>query len=157
MTAIPPRPRVVNAAFWTTIAGAVLLVIGGLQGLTSAFSAFRAVYPMSASDDAVRQVLLIHRAFGAVCIVVGLGLGYLAGRTRSGDYGLRRALLGLSVAFVLVIFVGVLFMPALFASPVLELPLLISVIPIAVGATLLTRPVASAWFDGVDSQDHPDG
>jgi heme A synthase len=143
----PTRPRAVNIAFWVSIAGAVLLVAGGLLGIFRTFGEFRTTFVTSVTDDQVRQILTMHRATGVVYVIVGLVLALLAGRTRKGDTRFRRALVALSVLVVVLLAAAMVFLRI-----VLELPAVLAVIPIAIGATLFTRPSAAAWFGAEQEQ-----
>jgi hypothetical protein len=120
MTATQPRPRALNVAFWLLLAGAVMLMAGGL-------------FAASASIPAV------FRGAGIVCVVAGAMIAFLAGRVRkSGDPRFRRATLALSlVVVVLVSLVAVL--------GVVHILALLSVLPLIVGAMLLSRPAAAGW------------
>ena len=62
----------------------------------------------------------------------------------------RRALVALSVVIVVMLAVATVFLRI-----VLELPAVLAVIPVAVGATLFTRPAVADWFAG--SQERTDG
>jgi heme A synthase len=96
---------------------------------------------VSVTDDQVHQVLTMHRGAGVVYVVVGLALAFLAGRARNGDVRFRRSLVALSVVVVVLLAVVMVLYRI-----VLELPVVLAVIPTAVGATLFTRPAAAAWF-----------
>ena len=52
----PARPTIVNIAFWLVLVGAVLLLSGGLLGLSVAFSAEDAVFGKNTSADAVQTL-----------------------------------------------------------------------------------------------------
>jgi heme A synthase len=101
----------------------------------------------SVTDDQVRQILTMHRGAGVVYVVVGLALALLAGRTRNGDTRFRRALVALSVLVVVLLAAAMVFFRI-----VLEVPAVLAVIPIAIGATLFTRPSAAAWFSTEQEQ-----
>jgi heme A synthase len=145
MTAPPPvpatRPRAVQIAFWTSIAGAVLLFVGGMLAITRSYEQLRAAFASSVTDDQVHQALATHRGAGICYVVTGTVLALLAGRTRNGDPRFRRALVALSVVIVVLLAAATVFMRI-----VLELPAVLAVIPIVVGATLFTRPAAAGWF-----------
>ena len=144
MSALPPappnRPRVVDAAFWLLLAGAVLLVAGGLLAATLSFDTVRAATASSISDAQLHKYLSFHRAVGIGCVIAGGGLGFLAGRTRTGDPRFRRATAGLALAIV--VLVG---LAAVFAG--IHLLALLSLLPIIVGTLMLMRPSAGPWFD----------
>lgn len=154
MTAPPPvpstRPRAVQIAFWTSIAGAVLLFVGGMLAITRTYQQLRGAYAASVTDDQVHQALTMHRGAGVIYVVAGAALALLAGRTRNGDARFRRALVALSVVVVVLLAVATVFLRV-----VLELPAVLAVIPVAVGATLFTRPAAADWF--ASSQERADG
>lgn len=152
MTATPPRPRSVEAAFWLSVTGAVLLIVGGMMGMTRSFGTFRAAYAPSITDAEVQQVLTIHRGIGLLFVLAGATLGYFVGRTRRGDTRIRRAQVGLSIGITVL-----MFLMAIFARFGLELLSLIAVLPIAVSATLLVRPQASAWFEELADKQREGG
>lgn len=139
---IPPqRPTIVNIAFWLVLLGAVLLLAGGLLGVTSAFTTPRSAFADDLSDSAVHSILVMRAGIGAICLLTGMGLSFLAGRTRNGDLRFRRSLVWLSVALVVLVFVL-----ALLAPFAITLPALFGVVPVAIGATLFMRPASSDWF-----------
>ncbi|CDO09506.1 hypothetical protein C1S82_09465 [Mycolicibacterium cosmeticum] len=137
-----PRPRIITVAFWLTMVGAVLLLAGGLVGVSTSLTTPASAFPDSLGEGQAHRILLMHGGVGAVLAVAGLGLSFLAGRTRNGDKRFRRALAALAGGVVFVVF-----LLALFAPYNLELLALIGVVPVAVGATLFTRPAAAAWFE----------
>lgn len=143
MTAAHPRPRIVNAAFWSWLAAAVLLILGGLLALTTRFDTVRHAANPGVTDEQIHSFLAFYRAAGAICILLGAAIGYLAGRTRSGDKRFRRAAIALSLAGAVVIAVGAF-------TQVVTLPSLLAMIALIAGAGLLTRPSAAAWFDAVE-------
>jgi hypothetical protein len=132
------RPRVVEAAFWVLVVGAVLLMVGGLLAATLSFDTVRSATALSISDEQLRNYLSLHRGAGIVCVLAGGGLGFLAGRTRSGDARFRHATIGLALAIIVVVGLA-----AVFAG--IHLLTLLSLLPIIVGMLLLTRPAATAW------------
>ena len=144
MSAPPPvplsRPRIVDTAFWVLLAGAVLLVVGGLLAATLSFDTVRAATAASISNEELRRYLFFHRGAGVGCALAGAGLGFLAGRTRAGDARFRRATIGLALAIV--VLVG---LSAVFAG--IHVLSLLALLPIIVGMLMLTRPAATAWFD----------
>jgi hypothetical protein len=119
MTAPQPRPRVVTAAFWCWVVAAVLLIVGGL--ITASVSALPVVY----------------RGGGVVTVLAGVGMAFLAGRTRSGDTRYRRA--GIALSLVIVVLVAIV---AVLGGAVHVLTLL-GVLPLIAGTVLITRPLAS--------------
>ena len=138
------RPRIVNVAFWLVLVGAVLLLAGGLLGVSTAFSTPRAAFGDQYADGDVRNILVLHGGIGVLCLAVGFALSFLAGRARHGDARFRRALVWLAVAIVVLIF-----LLALLAPFSIELPALFGVVPVALGATLFMRPGAQDWFEDV--------
>jgi hypothetical protein len=124
MTATEPRPRVVTAAFWTLLVGAVLLMTGGLLAATASIPSF-------------------YRGAGIICVLGGATIGYLAGRTRTGDARFRRATL--AVSLVLVVMVSLIA-----AFGVIHILALLSVLPLIVGTLLLSRPGSASWFNPDD-------
>jgi len=127
MTAQPPapsqRPRVVDIGYWTWVAGSALVVGAGLL-----LASTRSEIPLSL------------RGFGALFILGGLALGFLAGRSRNGHAGYRRAALGLAF--------GLIALLALLGVATRGVMWLLVMIVIAVGALLMTRPAARAWYEG---------
>ena len=122
MTATQPRPRALNVAFWLLLVGAVMLICGGLIAATASIPA-------------------IFRGAGIVCVIAGAMIAFLAGRVRkTGDPRFRRATLALS--FVVVVLVSLVA-----ALGIVHILALLSVLPLIVGAMLLSRPAAAAWSD----------
>ncbi len=146
MTAPHERPGIVDVAFWSWLAGAVLLIVGGAGPLLLSFDTVRRSAPGSMSDDALRSWLLLFKGAAVICILLGMAIGYLAGRTRRGDRRFQRAAVALSLAAVVLLAVGA------FLHLVTLLSLL-AVIALIVGAGTVTRPAASAWFDAVEQPE----
>ncbi|AFM15443.1 hypothetical protein Mycch_0625 [Mycolicibacterium chubuense NBB4] len=148
MTASTPppanRPRLVDVAFWCFIAGAVVMIVGGLLAATASYEAARAAIPASVGDDQVRSYLTLYRGLGVGAVVVAGALAFLGGRARRGDARFRLATLGL--AFATVVVVGLFALGVGVAQPLI----LLSLLPILVGAALFTRPAARAWYDRED-------
>ncbi|MGB5113206.1 MAG: hypothetical protein WBO08_16970 [Mycobacterium sp.] len=136
-----PRPAIVNIAFWLVLAGSVLLLAGGLLGLSSAFGTPRDAFAPDLSDSAVRSIVIVRGGISALLLITGLALSFLAGRARNGDLRFRRSVVWMAV--VLVVLVFLLTMMAPFAITPLAL---FGVVPVAIGATLFMRPAASDWF-----------
>jgi hypothetical protein len=109
----------VTAAFWCWVVAAVLLIVGGL--ITASVSALPVVY----------------RGGGVVTVLAGVGMAFLAGRTRSGDTRYRRA--GIALSLVIVVLVAIV---AVLGGAVHVLTLL-GVLPLIAGTVLITRPLAS--------------
>ncbi len=117
----PNRPRTVEAVFWLWLLAAISLVLlGMLMALTRG------------------NLPTLFRGAGILFAVAGLALGYLAGRTRAGNAGLRRAGVGLSLALVVLL--------ALFTLMTGGVLWLIPMILTMVGAVLIMRPAAQDWF-----------
>jgi hypothetical protein len=113
---------VVAVAFWCWVAAAVTLVgLGLLVALSRA------------------NVPFFYRGAGALFVVAGLALGYLAGRAGGGNAALRRAAVGLALALVVLL--------ALFTLMTQGALWLIPMILTMVGAVLMLRPAAQDWFD----------
>jgi ABC-type Fe3+ transport system permease subunit len=143
MTAPEYRPAVVTAAFWFLLAGAVLLLVGGLTTATVSFAMLRQAAPSSYSDETLRNSLTVYRGAGVVVVLAGAGLSWLAARARLRDVRARRATLVLALTIVALIAVAAVF----HLAPV-SIFALMSVLPIFVGIVLLTRPAAAEWFAG---------
>jgi hypothetical protein len=136
-----PRPAIVNIAFWLVLAGSVLLLAGGLLGLSSAFGTPREAFDPDLSDSAVRSIVIVRAGISALLLIAGVLLSFLAGRARNGDLRFRRSVVWLSVVLVVLVFLLTLMAP--FAITPLSL---FGVVPAAIGATLFMRPAASDWF-----------
>lgn len=118
---VPARPRIVETVFWLWLLAAIsLVVLGMLMALT------RGNLPP------------VYRGAGVLFAVAGLGLGYLAGRTRAGNARMRRAGVGLALALVVLL--------ALFTLMTGGVLWLIPMILTMVGAVLVVRPSAQDWF-----------
>lgn len=135
------RPRVVDAAFWCFIAGAVIMIVGGLMSSTATYGAARAAIDATVTDDQVRSYLTVYRVSGMGSVAAAVALAFLAGRARRGDTRFRFATLGLTFAIVVV--VALLAVGVGVAQPLI----LLSLLPVLVGAVLLTRPAARTWYD----------
>jgi len=136
----PARPRLVSVAFWLLLAGAVLLIVGGLIAATVSFDVVRRAFDQSMTDAQVHSFLLIYRATGVGAILTGCGLAFLAGRARRGDARYRRAVIAL--ALVALVILGVIAVVAGVGQPIV----LFGLLPILVAVVLLTRPAVSAWY-----------
>lgn len=143
-----PRPRLVDAAFWVLVVGAVLLLAGGLLAATLGFDTLRKAAAPSVSDRTIRDYLRFHRGAGVVCAVAAVALAALIVRTRAGDPRFRRATMGLGLAIVVLVgLIAVFFGTHVFA--------LLSLLPIIVGTLLLSRPQVAQWFVS-DAEPRPD-
>jgi hypothetical protein len=147
--ATQPRPGIVKAAFWSLLVGAVLLIAGGLLAFTLTFDVVRPMVDSSIANDVVERAVARHHAAGIGCIAAGLLLGFLAGRTRTGDARFRRATIGLGLAITVLVAAASVFTG-------IHLLAVLSLIPIIVGTVLLTRPAATTWFDADDTQEQID-
>ncbi|MFS0898329.1 hypothetical protein [Mycolicibacterium litorale] len=137
----PSRPRVVDIAFWTLIGGAVLLILGGLLAATVSFETARSAIDPEVTNDKVRNYLTVYRGMGIGAVLAGAGLAFVAGRARRGDPKFRRATVALALAIAVVLLM--LAVGAGVGQPMTQL----SLVPIAVGAVLLTRRSAAGWFE----------
>lgn len=147
MTSANPRPRIVDAAFWCWVAAAVLLIFAGLLEITTVkLSDLRHVYAASVPDSAIRSLFDYYRVVATVSAVLGMAIGYLAGRTRRGDKRSRRVTIALSVASVVLVLAAKVLLGGVSLLAVL------AVIPLLLAVVAATRDPASAWFDAVDSQ-----
>ncbi len=127
MTATEPRPRALTTAFWLLVAGAVMLMAGGLVAVTATIPA-------------------VFRGAGVVCILAGAATAFLAGRVRkNGDARFRRATLALTLTVVVLVCVVA-------ALGVVHILALLSVLPLIAGAMLLSRPAAAGWSAGDTSE-----
>lgn len=136
-----PRPALVNIAFWLVLAGSVLLLAGGLLGLSSAIGTPREAFSADLSDSEVRSIVVMRGGVSALLLITGVVLSFLAGRARNGDLRYRRSMVWLSVVLVALVFLLTLLAP--FSVTPLAL---FGVVPVAIGATLFMRPAASDWF-----------
>jgi hypothetical protein len=125
MTAPVPRPRTVNAAFWSWLVAAVLLILGGLLIATT-----------------TSHIPAFFRGAGGLFAVAGFATGYLAGRTRQGDKRFRRATVALSLALSVLL--------TLFALMTMGFIWLVIIVLVVTAATLATRPSAQEWFDSIE-------
>ena len=133
------RPMVVSAATWLLFLGASMLIAGGIYTASVGFDTLRRVAPSSVSDSSVRSYLALYRGTGALFAVSGLGLAFLAMRTRGRDARFRRAVLGLALAIVVLAGGAAVFSGA-------HILALLSLLPIIGGVLLLNRQDAIAWF-----------
>jgi hypothetical protein len=137
----PSRPRVVDIAFWLLVAGAVMLLLGGLLAATVSYETARSAIDSAVSNDGVRDYLTVYRGMGIGSAVVGGALAFIAGRTRRGDPKFRRATVGLALAIAVVLVL--LAAGGGIAQPIV----LLSLVPIAAGTILLTRRSAADWYN----------
>lgn len=142
------RPTAVSVAFWLMLAGAAMLLFGGLLTATVSFGTLRQAAPASVSDQSVRDILRLYRGIGIVFTVAGAGLAMLVVRVGRGDPRSRRAAVALGLALVVVVGIAAV----VGGTHVL---VLLGLLPIIVGALLLSRPAVVAWFGSVDRLADP--
>ncbi|CAM3217142.1 Integral membrane protein [Prescottella defluvii] len=127
-------PRVVSVAYWIWVLSAAAMVLFGLIALTTSTDAIRG----QLGADADTFVWLL-RGVGAVSVIFGLAIGFLAAPVRAGSRRLRTAVVGCSSVFALVAIalsaVGVI-APALLVIPLLLL----------LASVLVYREGAREWF-----------
>ena len=137
----PARPTIVNIAFWLVLVGAVLLLSGGLLGLSVAISAEDGVFGANTPPDTVQTMRTLLGGLSVLWALVGMALSFLSGRTRNGDLRFRRVVVWMAVAVVVMVFLLTFLAPF-----TITLPVLFGVVPLAIGATLYMRPASSDWF-----------
>lgn len=143
MTPEQPRPRIVDVAFWFWVVAAAALFLNGVAGVTQRYDVVRAAAKPELSDEYVRNLVTYFRAWGVLCILLAVGIAFLARRTRQGDKRYRRALIALSLVSVL----GAI---AMATSRSVGPLLLIAALALIVANVLIIRPSAQDWFDGRD-------
>ncbi|WP_029110668.1 hypothetical protein [Mycobacterium sp. URHD0025] len=116
-----PRSRRATIAFGCWLAGAVLLIVGGLIAASAS-------WPSSEST--------LFRGVGLITALAGAGMAFLAGRSRSGDARHRRAAIALSMAIVVV----VVLIAALSLAPV-HILTLVALLPLIAGTGLSALPL----------------
>lgn len=146
MTAAPPRPRIVDVAFWSWLAAAVLLIVGGILPQFLSFGTVRSAALKTVTDEQIRSWLLLHKSAGVVGVLLGLAIAYLASRTRRGDKRFRRAAVALSLAGVVLLAIG-------WFATIVTLYALPAMIALIVAVGLITRPNAAAWYDEVNQPE----
>jgi hypothetical protein len=134
-------PRAVQVAFWCWLTAAALLLLGGLLEVWL----LRDARPANGENDQVRSLILYYRGVGVLCIVLGIAIGYLAGRTRRGDKRFRRAIIALSIASVVVLLAAEISLRGV------SLPAIVALIPLLMAVVSVTRDSATAWFDAVEA------
>lgn len=80
---------------------------------------------------------IVYRGAGVVTVLAGVGMAFLAGRSRTGDTRFRRAAVAMSLAIVVLVAMVSVF-------GIVHLLTLLAVIPLIAGAVLITRPAASS-------------
>ena len=148
MTATGSRPSAVSVAFWLMLTGAVMLFLGGLLTLTVSFGTLRQAAPVSVSDESIHSVLRLYRGLGIMFAVAGAGLAVLVFGVGKGDPRSRRAAVGLGLALVVVVGIAAV----LGGTSVL---VLLGLLPIIIGALMLSRPAVVSWFGGIDGHSDP--
>src|ERR1700731_2197130 len=146
MTAANPRPRIVEVAFWCWMAEAALLIVAGVLEMTMVkYGDMRHAFAASVPDSEVRSLFDTYRTVAIVCAVLGMAIGYFAGRTRGGNKRFRRGTVALSVVGVVLLLAATVLLRAVTLLAVL------AVIPLLVAVVSATRDTASAWFEGNES------
>ena len=132
MTETPTtRPRTVSAAFWLWLVSVVVMVFDGLVVLTFHYRV-SAPFP---------------RVSGGVIVVAAVVLGYLAGKSRLGDWRFARAAVALSMA--LVVFISVMLV-----TQILGLILAPVVLFLIAASALIVRSTSGlAWFEANKAGD----
>lgn len=141
MSSADDPPGGVSTAIWVLVAGAVLLVAGGLMAATVSFDALREAAPPTVSDEDVRHYGVMYRGAGLLFGVAGAALAVMAVRARRRNPRLRRAVMALGLTIV--VLVG---LAAVFAGT--HILALLSLLPIVVGTLLLSRPAVVEWYAG---------
>lgn len=136
-----PPPRAVQVAFWCWVTAAALLLLGGLLEVWL----LRDARPANGQDEQARTLILYYRGVGVLCIVLGIAIGFLAGRTRRGDKRFRRATVALSIASVVLLLTAEILLRGV------SLPAVVALIPLLVAVVSVTRDSASPWFDAVEA------
>jgi hypothetical protein len=126
MTVTPPaRPKTVMAAFWLWLVSVVVMVFDGLVVATFEYQV-PALFP---------------RISGGILVAAGVVLGYLAGKSRNGDFRFARAAVALSMALVV-------FICIMLVTKTLGLILAPVVLFLIIATGLIVRSAsASAWFE----------
>jgi hypothetical protein len=120
MSAPSSRPRAVSAAFWCWVVAALMLIVGGLIAASVSLPT-------------------VFRGAGVLFVLAGVGMAYLAGRTRAGDGRSKRAALALALTIIVLVALVSVF-------GVVHILSLLSVIPLIAGVVLITRPAAAAFY-----------
>jgi hypothetical protein len=129
-------------AFAAWLLAAVLLVLVGLYLVTGALSVDAdTLVARGLTADQATSVRRSLGAFGALSVLVGLAVGFLAPRVRDGDARARRAMVALSIVFTPVAVVATLFS---FGGVLVLLPALVLLGCVAG----VTRPGLAGWFHG---------
>jgi hypothetical protein len=139
MSATASRPSAIDAAFWALVAGAVLLLAGGVLAATVSFDALRQAAPPTVSDDAVRSYARLYRGAGVLFSLAAAALAAFAVRARDGDPRFRRSVMTLGLTIVVLVGVA-----AVFAGT--HILALLSLVPVVIGILLLSRPSVVEWY-----------
>jgi hypothetical protein len=142
MTAPNPRPRVVEAAFWSWLVAGVLLLACGFMSLSVNVERLRAAAAKPIPDEHAHRFVLYYHFAGDLWFALGLAVAYLAVRTRQGNRRFRRANMVLSLVAIVLLIVWEVY--AGFLSPGL-----LATLVLMVAVVLMTRPAARDWFDAV--------
>lgn len=140
MTTPAKRPRIVDAAFWTWIVAAVLLLVSGFSALTVSAGQFQDFFQVD--EQQASTLVAFNRGIGVLCVLIGLGIGYVAGKIRNGDRRFRRAGVALS-AVAAILLAGVARL-----VPTVVLP--VALLALVVGLLLICLPKARAWYAEVE-------
>ncbi|MDX1892494.1 hypothetical protein [Mycolicibacterium sp. 050158] len=116
------RPRTVVAAFWCWVVAAVLIAAQGLW-------------------IASRPLPLFFQLSGILLVVVGLALGYLAGRARRGQKRFGSAAVGLALASVLLL----IMLLVVGGGGVLTIAVIM--ILLITGSAMNQRSASQQWYD----------
>src|ERR1700722_2854714 len=111
------------------------------------YSDLRHAYPASVPDSDVRSLYDYYRFVGIIGAVLGMAIGYFAGRTRRGNKRFRRGTIALSVVGVVLVLAAKVLLGGVGLLAVL------AVIPLLLAVVAATREPASEWFDAVDSRE----
>ncbi|MBY6363825.1 hypothetical protein [Rhodococcoides corynebacterioides] len=137
------RPTLVTVALVAWIVGAVAVLLLGLLSLTFPVSTLREqILEGGGTASDADGLATILRTVGVLFVVVGAGVGFLAGPTcRRGDVRFRRALMVLSALAALFLLGSVLI-----GFAVVPLLATVGALTFLVASLLVYRPGAAAWF-----------
>lgn len=135
------RPSAVTTACWLLVAGAVLLIAGGLLAGLMSLDSLRQSAPPTVTDEAVRSYARLYRGAGILFGIAGVALAWFAARARTRDLRARRAAMALGLAVVVLVAVAAVFSGT-------HILALLSLVPIVVGTLLLSRPGVVEWYAG---------
>ncbi len=141
MSETEARPRAITVACWLLIAGAVVLLAGGLIAATVTFDALRSAAPATVSDDTLRRYAHLYSGAGILFSIAAVALMLLALRARGRDPRFRRAALALSLAIVVLVVLAAVFSGT-------HILALLSLLPIIAGIVVLNRPSSVDWYAG---------